>query len=103
MFGPDKCGTQTKKLHDILSYQGQNYPLEKDLQCETDKLTLFYTFILRPDASYTVLVDNREWDSGSTYTKYSNMYIKKKKLFNFVNLKPKLYKSWQSNTLFAPD
>ena len=68
MFGPDLCGTQTKKLHVILSYQGQNYPIKKDLQCETDKLTHFYTFILRPDASYSVLVDNRERESGSMYT-----------------------------------
>ncbi|KAJ7980674.1 Calreticulin [Quillaja saponaria] len=68
MFGPDLCGTQTKKLHVILSYQGQNYPIKKDLQCETDKLTHFYTFVLRPDASYSVLVDNRERDSGSMYT-----------------------------------
>ena len=77
MFGPDICGTRTKKLHVILSYRGQNYPLKKDLQCEIDKL---YTFILRPDASYSVVIDNREWDSGSMYTKYSNMYIKKKTL-----------------------
>ncbi|KAL6293905.1 hypothetical protein ACE6H2_002047 [Prunus campanulata] len=68
MFGPDLCGTQTKKLHVILSYQGQNYPLKRDLECETDKLTHFYTFILRPDATYSVLVDNRERDSGSMYT-----------------------------------
>ncbi|KAJ6833648.1 calreticulin-3-like [Iris pallida] len=68
MFGPDLCGTQTKKLHLILSYQGQNYPLKKDLQCETDKLTHVYTFILRPDASYSLLVDNRERESGSMYT-----------------------------------
>lgn len=68
MFGPDLCGTDTKKLHVILSYQGQNYPVKKDLQCETDKLTHFYTFILRPDASYSVLVDNRERDSGSMYS-----------------------------------
>lgn len=67
MFGPDLCGSQTKKLHLILSYQGQNYPIKKDLQCETDKLTHFYTFILRPDATYSVLVDNRERDSGSMY------------------------------------
>ncbi|KAL2330157.1 hypothetical protein Fmac_017738 [Flemingia macrophylla] len=68
MFGPDLCGTDTKKLHVLLSYHGQNYPIKKDLQCETDKLTHFYTFILRPDASYSVLVDNRERDSGSMYT-----------------------------------
>ncbi|XP_074320061.1 calreticulin-3-like [Silene latifolia] len=68
MFGPDLCGTQTKKLHVIVSYQGQNYPIRKDLECETDKLTHFYTFIIRPDATYSVLVDNREKDSGSLYT-----------------------------------
>ncbi|KAI5683082.1 hypothetical protein M9H77_04310 [Catharanthus roseus] len=68
MFGPDICGTQTKKLHVILSYQGQNYPIKKDLQCETDKLTHFYTFILRPDKTYSILVDNRERESGSLYT-----------------------------------
>ncbi|KAK6930522.1 Calreticulin/calnexin [Dillenia turbinata] len=68
MFGPDICGTQTKKLHVILSYQGQYYPIKKELQCETDKLTHFYTFILRPDASYTILVDNREHEFGSMYT-----------------------------------
>ncbi|XP_050257453.1 calreticulin-3-like [Quercus robur] len=67
MFGPDICGTQTKKLHVILSYQGQNYPIKKDLECETDKLTHFYTFILRPDATYSILIDNRERDSGSMY------------------------------------
>ncbi|KAH6770331.1 calreticulin 3 [Perilla frutescens var. hirtella] len=68
MFGPDICGPQTKTLHVIVSYQGQNYPIKKDLQCETDKLTHFYTFILRPDATYSVLVDNRERESGSMYT-----------------------------------
>ncbi|XP_074310659.1 calreticulin-3-like [Silene latifolia] len=68
MFGPDLCGTDIKKLHLILSYQGQNYPVKKNLECETDKLTHFYTFILRPDATYSVLVDNREKDSGSLYT-----------------------------------
>ncbi|WJZ88198.1 hypothetical protein VitviT2T_007523 [Vitis vinifera] len=68
MFGPDICGTQQKKLHVIVSYQGQNYPIKKEIQCETDKLTHFYTFILRPDATYTVLVDNREREFGSLYT-----------------------------------
>jgi calreticulin len=67
MFGPDICGTQTKKLHVIYSYQGQNYPIKKELECETDKLTHFYTFILRPDSTYSILVDGRERDSGSLY------------------------------------
>lgn len=82
MFGPDICGTQTKKLHVILSYQGQNYPIKKDLECETDKLTHFYTFILRPDATYSILIDNRERDSGSMYTDWDILPPRKLKDVN---------------------
>ncbi|KAL3833889.1 hypothetical protein ACJIZ3_008625 [Penstemon smallii] len=82
MFGPDICGSQTKKLHVILSYQGQNYPIKKDLQCETDKLTHFYTFILRPDASYSILIDGRERDSGSMYTDWDILPPRKIKAVN---------------------
>lgn len=82
MFGPDICGTQKKKLHVILSYQGQNYPIKKELECETDKLTHFYTFILRPDASYSVLIDGRERDSGSMYTDWDILPPRKIKAVN---------------------
>lgn len=82
MLGPDLCGTQTKKLHVILSYQGQNYPIKKDLQCETDKLTHFYTFVLRPDASYSILIDGRERDSGSMYTDWDILPPRKIKAVN---------------------
>jgi calreticulin len=67
MFGPDICGTQTKKLHVIIQYKGQNYPIKKVVPCETDQLTHAYTFVIRPDASYSILVDNRERESGSLY------------------------------------
>ncbi|KAL8159223.1 hypothetical protein V2J09_000760 [Rumex salicifolius] len=82
MFGPDLCGTDTKKLHLILSYQGQNYPLKKNLECETDKLTHFYTLILRPDATYSIMVDNREKDSGSMYTDWDILPPRKIKVAN---------------------
>ncbi|CAM6091748.1 unnamed protein product [Calypogeia fissa] len=68
MFGPDICGTQTKKLHAIIQYKGQNYPIKKTVPCETDQLTHVYTFVIRPDASYSILVDNRERELGSLYT-----------------------------------
>jgi len=87
MFGPDICGTQTKKLHLILSYQGQNYPIRKDIQCETDKLTHFYTFILRQDASFTLLVDNREREFGSMYTDWD--ILPPRKIKDFTAKKPK--------------
>ncbi|KAL7582474.1 hypothetical protein Lser_V15G46358 [Lactuca serriola] len=59
---------ETKKLDVIVSYRGQNYPIKMDLQCKTDKLTYFYTFVLRPVASYSILIDGRERDSESMET-----------------------------------
>ncbi|KAI4993920.1 hypothetical protein ZWY2020_008233, partial [Hordeum vulgare] len=67
MFGPDTCGTQTKKLHLILSYQNE-LSYQKRSTMRNRRLTHVYTFILRPDASYSLLVDNRERESGSMYT-----------------------------------
>lgn len=93
MFGPDICGTQKKHLHVILSYQGQNYPIKKELECETDKLTHFYTFILRPDASYSILVDNRERDSGSMYTDWDILPPRK---IRDVKAKKVSWSTWNS-------
>jgi len=67
MFGPDICGYSTKKVHTILSYKGKNHPIKKDVPCETDQLTHVYTFILRPDATYSILIDNKDKQSGSLY------------------------------------
>merc|ERR1711915_94839 len=70
MFGPDICGYSTKKVHAILGHGGKNHPLKKDVSCETDQLTHVYTFILRPDATCSILIDNKEKDSGSLYTEW---------------------------------
>jgi len=68
MFGPDICGIGTNKIHAILQYKGQNYQIKKSLDCEKDKLTHVYTLIIKPDASYSILVDNKEKHSGSIYS-----------------------------------
>lgn len=68
MFGPDICGYSTKKVHAILKYNGSNHLIKKDVPCETDQLSHVYTFILRPDATYTILIDNVEKQSGSLYS-----------------------------------
>lgn len=65
MFGPDICGSQTKKVHAIIWYKGKNYELKKSVECETDKLSHVYTFIIKPDATYSILIDNKEKESGS--------------------------------------
>nr|PNR41294.1 hypothetical protein PHYPA_018697 [Physcomitrium patens] len=67
MFGPDICGSQTKKVHAIIWYKGKNHPIKKTVECETDKLSHVYTFIVKPDATYSILVDNEEKESGSLY------------------------------------
>lgn len=68
MFGPDICGYSTKKVHAILTYNGTNKLIKKEVPCETDQLTHVYTFILRPDATYSILIDNVEKQSGSLYS-----------------------------------
>ncbi|KAI0511983.1 hypothetical protein KFK09_012617 [Dendrobium nobile] len=68
MFGPDICGYTTKKVHAILTRNGKNHLIKKEVACETDQLTHLYTFIIHPDASYSILVDNVEKQSGSLYS-----------------------------------
>ncbi|MQM13058.1 hypothetical protein Taro_045980 [Colocasia esculenta] len=71
MFGPDICGYSTKKVHAILTRNGKNHLIKKDVTCETDQLTHVYTFIIRPDATYSILIDNSEKQTGSLYSDWS--------------------------------
>jgi len=65
MFGPDICGSSTKKVHVILNYKGKNVLINKNIACETDELTHFYTLILKPDNTYEVQIDGKKKESGS--------------------------------------
>jgi len=77
MFGPDICGYSTKKVHAILNYKGKNQNIKKDVPCETDQLSHVYTFILKPDATYSILIDNTEKESGSLYKDWELLPAKK--------------------------
>ncbi|CAH9087470.1 unnamed protein product [Cuscuta europaea] len=77
MFGPDICGYSTKKVHAILNYNETNHLIKKDVACETDQLTHVYTFILRPDATYSILIDNVEKQTGSLYKDWNLLPPKK--------------------------
>ncbi|XP_012833817.1 PREDICTED: calreticulin-like isoform X2 [Erythranthe guttata] len=68
MFGPDICGYTTKKVHAILTHNEVNHLIKKEVPCETDQLSHVYTFILRPDATYSILIDNEEKQTGSLYS-----------------------------------
>jgi calreticulin len=45
--------------------------------CETDQLTHVYTLIFRPDATYNILLDNVEKQSGSIYDDWDILPPKK--------------------------
>jgi len=65
MFGPDICGSSTKKTHVIFTYNGKNHLVKNNINCETDELTHLYTLILKADNTYEVLIDSKEVSKGS--------------------------------------
>jgi len=65
MFGPDICGSSTRKVHFILSKNGVNHLIKKNINAETDEFTHVYTAVLSPDNTYKVFVDGEEKASGS--------------------------------------
>jgi calreticulin len=67
MFGPDICGTSTKKTHVIFNYEDKNLLIKKNVPCETDQLTHVYTLIVHPDNTYQVNIDGEKKESGSLY------------------------------------
>lgn len=64
MFGPDICGSSTKKVHVILNYKGKNHLIKKNIPCESDKNTHTYTLVLKPDQTYEVHIDGNKKESG---------------------------------------
>jgi len=67
MFGPDICGYSTKRIHAIFNHEGENLLTTKTTNCETDEFTHVYTLIVKPDNSYSILIDNEEKSEGSLY------------------------------------
>jgi len=65
MFGPDICGSSTKKVHLIFHYKGENHLIKKNVPAETDQVTHLYTLILHPDNTYEIQIDENEVAKGS--------------------------------------
>lgn len=65
MFGPDICGSATRRVHFIFNYKGKNLLWKKTLACETDKLTHLYTAVINPDQTYEVLINGEKKESGT--------------------------------------
>jgi len=65
MFGPDVCGTSTRRVHLIFNYKDKNLLWKKDVKCETDQLTHIYTLILKSDNTYEVQIDQKQVAEGT--------------------------------------
>jgi len=65
MFGPDICGSSTKKTHVIFTHENKNFLTKKEVKCETDEFTHLYTLTVKPDNTYVVHIDGVEVSSGS--------------------------------------
>jgi calreticulin len=65
MFGPDICGSSTRKVHVIFTKNGKNHLIKKEIPCETDEFTHVYTLHVKPDNTYAVNIDGKEVAKGS--------------------------------------
>eukprot|EP00121_Abeoforma_whisleri_P013783 Awhi_evm1s12716 len=52
MFGPDICGTSSKRVHVIFAYKGKNLLRKKDIPCKDDDLSHLYTLVVNSDNTY---------------------------------------------------
>lgn len=66
MFGPDICGNN-RIVHAIISYKGKNYLIKKNVTPPADKLTHMYTFVLKPDQTYEILIDGASVAAGTLF------------------------------------
>merc|ERR1719439_247367 len=64
MFGPDICGSATKKTHVIFNYKGKNLDKKTEVRAESDTLSHLYTLIVNSDNTYEVQIDQNKVDSG---------------------------------------
>jgi calreticulin len=64
MFGPDICGG-TRRTHAIITYKGKNFLINDNVDVRTDELSHLYTFIISPDQTYKILIDNKPVKEGT--------------------------------------
>jgi calnexin len=74
MFGPDKCGSGTNKVHFILQHKNPITGVYEEKHCtetpsvRSDKKTHLYTLIIRRDNSFEILVDQKSQKKGTLLT-----------------------------------
>jgi len=65
MFGPDICGSSTKKVHVIFAHNGKNHLIKKEIRALDDKFSHVYTLVVKPDDTFEVYIDGEKKESGS--------------------------------------
>lgn len=69
MFGPDICGSSTKKVHAIFRHKDSGDNLDqvksKEVSAENDEFSHVYTLHVKPDNTYAIYVDGTEKKTGS--------------------------------------
>jgi len=88
MFGPDVCGTSTRKTHVILTYKGKNYLTKKNVRVETDRgIPHRYQLVIHPNQTYAVTIDGKEAESGSLLEDFD--FLPPKTIKDPSDVKPK--------------
>jgi len=96
MFGPDICGSGTKKVHVIFTYKGKNHLINKEIRCKDDEFTHLYTLIVKPDNTYEVKIDNAKVESGSLETDWDMLPAKE-----ILDPEAKKPEDWDDNETIA--
>jgi calreticulin len=67
MFGPDVCGSSNRKTHVIFHYppKDDNLLIKEQVKTETDRTSHLYTLHVRPDNTFSVLIDNESVREGN--------------------------------------
>lgn len=70
MFGPDLCGYDVSRIHAIFGHKGENLLRKPDISLTTEdktEHTHVYTFVVKPDQTYEVLLDGKSKAKGELF------------------------------------
>ncbi|PYI30197.1 calnexin precursor [Aspergillus indologenus CBS 114.80] len=93
MFGPDKCGA-TNKVHFIFRHKNpktgeyEEKHLKAPPAARTNKVTSLYTLIVRPDQTFSILIDGEEAKTGNLLEDFSPAVNPEKEIDDPKDKKP---------------
>eukprot|EP00217_Crustomastix_stigmatica_P005790 CAMPEP_0183796224 /NCGR_PEP_ID=MMETSP0803_2-20130417/9091_1 /TAXON_ID=195967 /ORGANISM="Crustomastix stigmata, Strain CCMP3273" /LENGTH=546 /DNA_ID=CAMNT_0026040843 /DNA_START=1 /DNA_END=1638 /DNA_ORIENTATION=+ len=94
MFGPDKCGHDTNKVHLIFRHASpldgeiEEKHMTKSVTVPADTKAHLYTAVIRPDNTYAVAVDNEVKAEGSLFEDFDPPFNPPKEIDDPEDFKP---------------